>query len=169
MITADLQNAIDNLTIQDVYVRDQVAACIGDFEPKYAADIEQLTVQQMHVVKQANVVELNHDDRLLRVFVRLGARWVDPREDDDERSVRAFIEAEFTAEYKMTDTLDQASIDEFSLKNVSYHIWPYWRELLSSQCARMHLPRLVLPAVQLAHNRHRETAAQDSAEESIPE
>ena len=65
------------------------------------------------------------------------------------------IEAEFIAEYQMTDTtLEQSCIDEFSLKNVSYHIWPYWRELLGNQCARMYLPKLILPTVQLAHNRH---------------
>jgi len=165
MISADLQKAIDNLSIQDVYVRDQVASCLGDFDPKYAAELEHLTVQQMHLVKQANVVELNDENRLLRVFVRLGARWVDPEEENEELSIRAVIEAEFIAEYQMTDTLEQACIDEFSLKNVSYHIWPYWRELLSSQCARMHLPRLILPTVQLAQNRHQQTEVLDSTKE----
>lgn len=165
MISADLQKAIDNLSIQDVYVRDQVASCLRDFDPKYAAELEHLTVQQMHLVKQANVVELNDENRLLRVFVRLGARWVDPEEENEELSIRAVIEAEFIAEYQMTDTLEQACIDEFSLKNVSYHIWPYWRELLSSQCARMHLPRLILPTVQLAQNRHQQTEALDSTKE----
>ncbi|PLY15327.1 MAG: preprotein translocase subunit SecB [Sedimenticola sp.] len=164
MISAGLQKAIDSLNIQDVYIRDQVASCIGDFDPKYAADMERLTVQQMHLVKQSNVVELEDDGRLLRVFVRLGARWVDPEEDSEELSVRALIEAEFIAEYQMSATLEQACIDEFSLKNASYHIWPYWRELLSNQCARMHLPRLILPAVQLAHNRHQEAETLESPE-----
>ena len=155
MISVGLQKAIDNLKIQDVYVRDQVASCMGDFDPKYATDIERLTIQQMHLVKQANVVELDDESRLLRVLVRLGARWIDPEENNEELSVRAVIEAEFIAEYQMTDTtLEQSCIDEFSLKNVSYHIWPYWRELLGNQCARMYLPKLILPTVQLAHNRH---------------
>jgi len=155
VISVGLQKAIDNLKIQDVYVRDQVASCMGDFDPKYATDIERLTIQQMHLVKQANVVELDDESRLLRVLVRLGARWIDPEENNEELSVRAVIEAEFIAEYQMTDTtLEQSCIDEFSLKNVSYHIWPYWRELLGNQCARMYLPKLILPTVQLAHNRH---------------
>ena len=72
MISVGLQKAIDNLKIQDVYVRDQVASCMGDFDPKYATDIERLTIQQMHLVKQANVVELDDESRLLRVLVRLG-------------------------------------------------------------------------------------------------
>jgi preprotein translocase subunit SecB len=159
MISAELQKAIDNLRIHDIYVRDQVASCLGDFDPKYAPDLERLTVQQMHAVKQSNVVELDDENLLLRVFVRLGVRWVDLEEEKEELSVRAVIEAEFIAEYQMDDTLEQNCINEFCLKNASYHIWPYWRELLSSQCARMHLPRLVLPAVQLAHHRNQQTDA----------
>ena len=108
----------------------------------------------MHAVKQATVAALDDESQLLRVFVRLGVRWVDPEEENEALSVKAVIEAEFIAEYQMTATLEQACIDEFCLKNASYHVWPYWRELLSNQCARMHLPRLMLPAVQLAHNRH---------------
>lgn len=154
MISAGLQKAIDHLTIHDVYVRDQVASCMGEFDPKYAAEIERLTIQQMHVVKQATVAALDDESQLLRVFVRLGVRWVDPEEENEALSVKAVIEAEFIAEYQMTATLEQACIDEFCLKNASYHVWPYWRELLSNQCARMHLPRLMLPAVHLAHNRH---------------
>jgi len=156
MISAGLQKAIDHLAIHDVYVRDQVARCFGDFDPKYAAEIERLTIQQMHLVKQATVAALDDESHLLRVFVRLGVRWVDPEEENEALSVKAVIEAEFIVEYQMTATLEQACIDEFCLKNASYHIWPYWRELLSNQCARMHLPRLMLPAVQLAHNRHRQ-------------
>ncbi|MCC7280006.1 MAG: preprotein translocase subunit SecB [Chromatiaceae bacterium] len=154
MISAGLQKAIDNLTIHDVYVRDQVASCIGEFDPKYASEIERFTIQQMHLVKQATVAALDDESQLLRVFVRLGVRWVDPEEENEALSVKAVIEAEFIAEYQMAATLEQACIDEFSLKNASYPIWPYWRELLSNQCVRMHLPRLILPAVQLAHNRH---------------
>ncbi len=159
MISSGLQKAIDSLNIHDVYVRDQVASCVGDFDPKYAAEIERLTIQQMHLVKQVTVAALDDESHLLRVFVRLGVRWIDPEEESKALSVRAVIEAEFIAEYQMTTTLEQDCIDEFCLKNASYHIWPYWRELLGNQCARMHLPRLILPAVQLAHNGHQQADA----------
>ncbi len=164
MISAELQKAIDSLKIQDVYVREQTARCLDDFEPKYDADVDRLTIQQMHLVRQSNITELDDEVRLLRVFIRLGVRWVDLEEQSEELSVRALIEAEFIAEYKMTDELNQACIDEFSLKNTSYHVWPYWRELLSNQCTRMHLPRLILPTMQLAHNRHQDAAISAPAE-----
>lgn len=154
MISAQLQKAIDNLQIQDVYLRDLVARCEGDFDPKYNADVESLVIQAKHHVKQSMVVELDGQEKILRVFVELGARWVDEKAQDEASSVKVLIEAEFIAEYTMKQMLEKASLDEFSLKNASYHVWPYWRELLSSQCDRMHLPRAVLPTVQLAHNRH---------------
>ncbi len=154
MISAELQKAIDSLQIHDVYLRGLVARCEGDFDPKYNADVESLAIQLKHHVKQSMVVELDGQERMLHVFVDLGARWVDESSQDEASSIKALIEAEFIAEYAMKEMLTQACIDEFSLKNVSYHIWPYWRELLSSQCDRMHLPRAVLPMVQLAQNRH---------------
>ena len=142
------------MQIRDVYLRSVVAHCDGDFDPKYNADFESLVIQAKHHVRQSMVVELADHENILRVFVELGTRWVDEKSHDEANAVKVLIEAEFIAEDTMKQMLEKASLDEFSLKNVSYHIWPYWRELLSSQCDRMHLPRAVLPTVQLAHNRH---------------
>lgn len=153
MASEALQRAIESLEIQDVYVRDLVASCVGEFDPKYAVELDRLEVQQMHLVRQASVASLSDEHRLLRVFLRLGARWVDPDKQDEEPAVRAVIEAEFVAEYRMEQELDQEAIDAFALRNASYHVWPYWRELLSNQCTRMHLPKLMLPMAQVAANR----------------
>ncbi|WP_339867523.1 hypothetical protein [Pseudohongiella nitratireducens] len=152
MISAHLQKAIETLKIHDVYVRDQVATCMNGFNPKYAPDIETLTVQHMHLVQQSSVVEVDETNCLLQVFIRLGVRWVDSTEENEDLSVKAMIEGEFITEYAMNEKLDQQIIDEFALKNASYHVWPYWRELLSNHCTRMHLPRLILPTVQFAQN-----------------
>jgi len=156
MASDHLQSAIDTLSLQDIYVRDQIARFVGDFDPKYAENPERLRVQRMHVVRQAQVVELEDGNRLLRVFVCLGVRWIEwiePNEQDEDAAVQALIEAEFVAEYRMQTALDQRAIDAFSLRNASYHVWPYWRELLGNQCLRMHLPRLMLPMMQFADNR----------------
>lgn len=152
MISAELQRAIDSLQIHDVYLRNFSAHCVDDFDPKYST-VEPLAFQTRHFVRQASVVEEENDRRLLRVFIELGARWVEEGAQSEEVAVKALIEAEFVAEYAMSVPLEQASIDAFSLHNASYHVWPYWRELLSSQCTRMHLPRVVLSTVQLAQNR----------------
>ncbi len=163
----ELQQAIDSLKIRDVYLRELDARCLGDFDPKYAADLDKLLVQQMHLVRQSQIVELDGEARLLRIFVRLGARWVDAKEPDEASSIRALVESEFIAEYEMDGALEEDAINEFSLQNASYHIWPYWRELLSSQCVRMNLPKVMLPMVQLAHNRHQEESGKaESSDET---
>ncbi|PPK75626.1 hypothetical protein B0F87_10595 [Methylobacter tundripaludum] len=160
-MNANLQKAIDSLDIHDVYLRGSIAKCFDDFDPKYNNELEKLAFQTKHIVKQSEVVEVGKEivelkkrQLLLRVFIDFGVRWVDTSIEDEAQSVCAMIEAEFVAEYVIKEEMDQACIDEYARKNASYHVWPYWREFLMNQCNRMHLPRLVLPAMQLAHNRH---------------
>lgn len=162
MISSELQKAIDNLQIRDVYLRSLQAECVGDFDPKYA-DYETITVQTKHGVKKSELGKLNDEEDILRVHVELGARWLQTGESGEQKdsNVCALIEAEFIAEYSLKGSLETECIDEFALKNVSYHVWPYWRELLMSQCLRMHLPKLVLPTTQLAHSRSGKATRED--------
>lgn len=159
MIDPKLQQAIDNLRIQDVYLHQSMTECKQGFNPKYHPDLASLAVQKMQSVRQSTLVEEEDNGRLLQVLVAFGARWVDPAKDDQTEdgqtaTVYARIEAEFIGEYRLLTELSQDCVNEFALKNASYHLWPYWREYLASQCERMRLPRLVLPAVQLSHHRH---------------
>ncbi|RME36663.1 MAG: preprotein translocase subunit SecB, partial [Deltaproteobacteria bacterium] len=88
-----LQKAIDNLHIRDVYLRSLHSDCEEGFDPKYA-DLSALLFQTRHFVKKSEVVGIDGDCRLLRVFIDLGARWVEEKGADDV-VVKAFIEAEF--------------------------------------------------------------------------
>ena len=147
MISENLQKAIDGLRIVDVYVREIFANCHEDFDPKRSS-FDDLILQTKHLVKdseQKRVVDI--ENPLFCVHLEMGARWVDrPSQEDEE--VKAFIEASFIAEYEIITSLKQESLDEFASINASYHVWPYWRELLASQCDRMRLPRVMLPTVQ---------------------
>lgn len=148
-----LQQAINNLNIRDVYLRDLRCGCFNGFDPKYAEKLDSLEVQTMHIVRRTEVVQLDSQESLLfRVFILFGTRWVDPQVDTEEHATQAMIEAEFVAEYAMSAKLEKDCLNEFALRNASYHVWPYWRELLMSQCGRMHLPRLVMPTTQVAQN-----------------
>jgi hypothetical protein len=155
-MNANLQKAIDSLHIHDVYLKSSIAQCKNDFEPKYDENLEELNTQTKHIVKETQIVKLNNTDLLVRIFIEFGVRLVDSKITNEDESIRALIEAVFIAEYKLDTEIEQVCIDEYSLKNSSYHVWPYWREFLMSQCNRMYLPRMVLPTMQLAHNRHRE-------------
>ncbi|MGP4932912.1 hypothetical protein ACTXIM_13335 [Pseudoalteromonas nigrifaciens] len=147
-ISKSLQQAIDGLVIQDVYVKSSQAHCADDFDSK-STELDALLVQQMHLVRRSELVEIDGGGQLVRIYIRLGTRWVNP-EESNEPDIKAFVEADFIAEYQVTTELEQGAIDEFATKNASYHVWPYWRELLSSQCERLRLPKVVLPIVQFS-------------------
>jgi hypothetical protein len=169
-----LQEAIDALRIRDVYLRDSETYLADGFEPKYDPDADALEVQFQHVVTESSVLEVDDDGelpaRLFRVFIRLGARLVAPLESDekpqstphndpadgedrdsiDPSRVRALIAGMMVAEYDLVGEPSEAALKAFALRNASYHVWPYWREFLATQCVRMNLPKVVLPAVQFA-------------------
>ncbi|HKM37507.1 MAG TPA: hypothetical protein VJY83_07725 [Thiopseudomonas sp.] len=152
-----MQKAKDSLKIQDIYLHKLVAECLDDFEPKYDPKLNAYKVQTMRFVEKSQLMQVD-GEKILKVSVSLGVRWIEPDTEKKsvtpaaEKQVKAFIEADFIAEYKMTAALTQKEIDAFAMSHASYHIWPYWRELLTNQTSRMYLPRVVLPTLQLAQN-----------------
>ena len=153
MISTALQQAIDALQIQDLYLRWSRSETAEGFRAM-AADFSAIHVQQMQMLKKAEAFEADGEERLLRVSMLLGARWVLPDDNNPEPSVKALIEAEFVAEYRYTPELARPALDEFAQKNVIYHVWPYWREFVSSHAERLRLPRVTLPMLQLLHHRN---------------
>jgi hypothetical protein len=162
-----LKKAINSLVIHDVYLRNSDTVLSEDFEPKYEDKNTSYNLQFKYFVEKAQVLQVEADDgegeqQLVRVFLQLGCRLLaaDEGEDtqEDESTDDDFlcqVEAQYVAEYLMKEPLEQAAIDEFATENASYHVWPYWREYLSSQCLRLNLPKIILPTKQLATNRQR--------------
>lgn len=157
MMDQALQQAIDALQIRDVYLRATQALLVDDFEPKYDSNLDAFELQLQHVVTHSSVLELEQEGesaiKLFRVFIRFGTRWLSPAgtaETPEEDRVRAVIEGTMVAEYEMKSDPGADALKEFALRNASYHVWPYWREYLATQCLRMNLPKVMLPAVQFA-------------------
>ena len=159
-VTALLQQAIDALVIQDVYFRASEARLEDDFDPRHDPDMGSLSIEYKHLVTHSRILTLEDEEKseqLFQVFIDLGTRWVLPAGDEaDEPQVRAHIEATLVAEYRMKSDPGSEALQAFALQNASFHAWPYWREFLSSQCLRMNLPKLVLPARQFAFNHDEE-------------
>lgn len=145
-----MQKAKDSLKIQDIYLRKLVAECLDDFEPKYDPKLNTYQVQTMHFVEKSQLMQVDNE-KILKVSVSLGVRWVEPEAEKEsaastaETQVKAFIEADFIAEYKMTAALTQKEIDAFAMSNASYHIWPYWREYVQSTCMRLGIKPIRVP------------------------
>lgn len=150
MVSEALQNAINSLQIKDVYTRDIVCSIQDGYEPKYDPDANNLIIQFKHVVRESTIAELGTGVNILKVCIDLGVRWV--VEDKEDAEEKAKFEAGFVTEYIIKNELSEESIEEFSLKNASYHVWPYWRELVANISERMRLPRVIMPTVQFATN-----------------
>lgn len=133
-----LKEAMNSLVIHDVYLRNSETVIAEGFEPKYEDKSASYKLKFKHFVEKAEILLLESDndsgeEQLVRVFLQLGCRLL--------------------TEYLMKEPLEQSAIDEFATENASYHVWPYWREYLSSQCLRLNLPKIILPTKQLATNR----------------
>jgi len=160
-MSEQLQQAIECLKIHDVYLRSSEACLSEGFEPKYDPEADTLEVQFKHLITHSNTLLLEEDGgdstRLFRVFIEFGTRWVaaegKPGLADDERE-KARVEGVMVAEYRIDGDPGKEALKEFALKNASYHVWPYWREYLTTQCMRMNLPKIVLPMMQIAQNQH---------------
>ncbi|MFA7098081.1 MAG: preprotein translocase subunit SecB [Gammaproteobacteria bacterium] len=166
-----LQEAIECLQIRDVFLRRSAAWLADGFDPKY--DIaDALEAQFKHVVMQGEVLEIAEDgekQRVFRVYIDLGTRFVVPAdagngkkkrrsrktEPPAEPDVKAQIEAVMVAEYLLKAEPRREALDAFAQQNASYHVWPYWREFVMSQCSRMNLPKLAIPTVQFPQKRTR--------------
>jgi len=156
-----LQKAINCLEIQDIYMKSSSSSLAEGPGPKYINEND-LNSELKHKVIQCEIMTLNYkensDMKIFRVLIDFEARWVihydvSGKENNvDELDIRANIGASFLAEYLLKNNPGQDALNEFALKNAIYHIWPYWREYLMSQCARMNLPKVTVPAVQFAHS-----------------
>lgn len=160
MSNALLQEAISCLAIQDVYIRGHSLITAPDYDPKFNPGT--LSVQLRAHVQSGQIINLRNNEaqeevptRLLRVHVDTGLRLVSgadanqsPETGDTAppNTVRAELTAQFVAEYLITcpDLSDEAR-NVFVERNAAFHVWPYWRELIESVCARARLPLVILP------------------------
>jgi len=160
------QRAIDNLQVRDVFLVSSASEINTDYEPKFSPNSDEVGVQHKHVVDRSAIISFSSEEeqdviKLFRVYIELGAQWRSTSDNDsgntpdsdteeDSKEPLAKIEACFVAEYQILNDISKESLEEFALKNASYHIWPYWREYLMSQAMRMNLPKSALPMVQFS-------------------
>lgn len=146
------------LRIGDVALRESQIRLADDYEPKY--DSGTADIQYRCATQRSELIELSSADdqhrKVFRVFVDLGIRWVrasepgkdevrDGDEGEADPTVLARIEATFVAEYVVTEEVSQDALNEFALHNAPWHIWPFWREYVASQCGRMNLTKVAMP------------------------
>jgi hypothetical protein len=164
MTNQALERAKQCLKIRDVWMQLANAWIADDYDPKYSS-LQNAGAQFKHAVSRATLAEItsaktNNDPKtlyLFRVYFNLGMRIIsekDKHEDSGELNkkpaVLAQIEATMVEEYHTPEDPGKEALDMFAAGNAGYHVWPFWREYLVSQCERMRLPRVFIPTVQLS-------------------
>lgn len=153
-VSSNFQKAKDSLQSHDIYIKNTHCFTHNDFDPK-RTDFDNLVYQFMHVVRGSEVFGVQDEDgseeHFFKVFVDVGCRFIKEEDKENKNSEPvAQIEASFCAEYQMLDKeIDEDSLKVFALQNVSYHVWPFWREHLMNMCNRLNLPKVALPTMQV--------------------
>lgn len=166
-----LKRALDNLHIEDLSIRraliDVDADCIlGIDENKLAVQLKwgavsgrllQVSEGRGRPNRVLFIVEVATSVRLIDKETDASVADPTPVEvhpDDDEvkdnpsdAKVRAQVDATFLASYRVADgvEIEQVALDEFAKHNAIYHVWPYWREYVSSALNRAHIRPFTLP------------------------
>lgn len=155
-----LQEAIDNLAIQMVYLYSSEVKIHNDFDPLIP---NQELVGQFNInTKSCTKKEVKDENGITHKFLvyqtEARMRYLKSsakeelknsleNEEQLKKSIAAEIIAVFTSQYliKCDKELSQDALMEFGRINVPHQIWPYWREYSHSTCSRMSLPVSILP------------------------
>jgi preprotein translocase subunit SecB len=170
---AKLQKAIAAISIKDVSFESFSSTLLNEFDPQFDSRADSLAYQTRVNVAGFEVIETRYEtdndnssntednpepEYALRVSVSLGIRLGEAgkltRNNTDPAAV-ALIESKMLAYYDINDNNiieDQDAIEEFVLQNAAFHVWPYWREFVSSSLQRLSLKKITLPFMKKAQN-----------------
>lgn len=100
--------------------------------------------QQIKLSVKANKIDmfnLSQPISVLRVMVDLGIRIVNVTGPAKDEPIPLFqIEATFQVDYELTDSVEQAALDEFARFNAVHNVWPFWRQYVFSMANQAGLP-----------------------------
>jgi len=155
-----LKEATSVLNIQDVVLRDFKIHIKDNYDPVLPIDDGQFVVQFRHGVIKSTLTIDDEDETvptIFRTIYECAFRFVpkDLGEDDYNDSEKLEevscleVVARFSAYYNMNEKVSEDALNEFSKFNVGYHVWPYWREHVSSLIGKMHLPSFSVPLYKI--------------------
>ncbi len=109
------------------------------------------------VCKEVKDTTSNNDGYLYQIYYAFAVRGcyeedlekIESLSDDDPQLsdlIKISIKAEFQASYLSKELIPSESLREFSEKNASHNIWPFWREFVQSTSLRIGMnPPIQLP------------------------
>jgi len=139
-----LKSAQDCLRIQSVNLKESKVFVRDDID-LLALDRDETSSQSFRSVAKIKEISLTdskgEDIWDYRFVYSVGSRLVLSEElvesKKDDCSPIVEIIGIFEARYLTKKQLKKEELKAFSVDNVGYHVWPYWREYVQSTCARI--------------------------------
>jgi hypothetical protein len=149
------------LEIEDIFLVSEIASVSRELNPSDRRATAIPTLQRVRVEEQVFGqlrVPVNDAESkgflIARFFVVcelfIAKQGVKPVEGEfKEEDQVAKIEHTFAADYRVANNEmpDGDALGAF-IPNVVYHVWPYWREAVHEQTARMRLPTITIPMMK---------------------
>ncbi len=146
-MTPEIKKCADNLLIQSVTLKNLYVNLHDDIDSENFDDTFLENSQELKGLKMFKSVEIEEDKWIYKLHTVLGIRFLSHDESDDEESIEPILEikSEFVAQYESRCELSEEEINQFGLQHVFYHVWPYWREVIQSSCARLGITPITIP------------------------
>ncbi|MCG9578215.1 hypothetical protein L1D14_18540 [Vibrio tubiashii] len=154
-MTPELKKCTDNLIIQSVILKNLLIQLHDNIEAEQFDDSLLENSQELRYLKQIRQSEIGEDGMwLYRLNTVIAIRCIsddDASKDNSDDSIDPLLEikAEFVAQYESPCCLTEEEINQFGHKHVYYHVWPYWREVLQSSCARLGIKPICIPPLRV--------------------
>lgn len=150
-MTPELKKCVDNLLIQSVTLKNLLLDLHDDIDAEQFDEELLNNSQMLRYLKKIRLSDTSDGGKFsYRLNVVIGTRCIseeDSSKDGSDGTIDPILEirSEFIAQYESECELTIEEIEHFSKEHVYYHVWPYWREVLQSSCARLGIPPIVIP------------------------
>ncbi|WP_105182049.1 hypothetical protein [Pseudoalteromonas sp. T1lg21] len=152
----ELKSCVDNLEIQSVILKSLLVNLRDDVDAEVFDDECIEHPQEIRALKLIRQFQREEDDTwFYRLHTVIAIRFIseeDTKKDSGDDSIEPILEirAEFVAQYESKCELSEEGLSLFGEKYVFYHVWPYWREILQSSCARLGVPPLMISPLRVS-------------------
>ena len=163
-----LESAQNSLQIQAINLIESKISVNDDLDLP-ALNREETTVQSFRSVAKIKEITLTdtYDKEVLdyRFIYAAGIRLIfsndEGKSGNDDYKPIIEIATAFEAKYFSQKKLNEDERKAFSVDNVGYHVWPYWREYVQSSCARIGFsPAFEIP-VYIVHKNKEEPVSSE--------
>ena len=153
-MTPEIKKCTDNLLIQSVTLKHLYVNLCDELDSENFDDRFLENSQVLKGLKMFRCLETVEDKWLYKLYTVIGIRFLsdeDVKNEDPDEEVEPLLEikSEFVAQYESPCELSEEEITQFGQNHVFYHVWPYWREVLQSSCARLGISPITIPPLRV--------------------